>query len=333
MSIPTPKIIPSKLAFLTSPQGDALLCRVMEDPRDDLALASVDWMRALAPWMRAAMLEQRALRLRGLRKNSRAREMLFTPLGLQQMTAEAVARYKAARLPGGVRAVADLCCGLGGDSMRLPSGIFVVGVDRDAETLRAFRHNVALHRAAAATQADVTRFSARVDGAFLDPARRSLASTHRSRDYDTEPEPGWSAIAGIVRAFGNVVLKLGPGTMLPEELADGEAEYVGLRDECLELTVRTGAFGRPGRVRAVELPSGAFVEAPACDLPESFGNVGEPGAGVLEPVKCVVGGPRFGVTAYPDTTSSSRPIAPGSRVTFTTVSSSAMISIGSVNVR
>lgn len=272
----------------------------MDDARDDLALAASPWLRGAAPWQRTAVLEQRALRARARRKQSRAADMLFTSIGLQQMTAEALALYKATRLPGGVRAIADLCCGPGGDSLPLDPAVAVLGVDRDAETLRAYAHNVSLFRpggASLAVRADVTRFEARVDGVFVDPARRALADRGAARDFDEEPEPGWEALAALVRRFGNAVLKLGPGTRLPEELAEGEHEYLGLNDECLELTVRTGAFGRPGWVRAVELPSAAFVEAPRADLEDSFGRVDEPGAWFYEPVKCVVRAHLFGVLA------------------------------------
>ncbi len=278
----------------------------MDDPRDDLSLASSPWLRALPAWQRTALLEQRGLRLRGLRKQKRAAEMLFTPLGLQQMTTDEIARYKAGRLPDGVRALADLCCGPGGDSLPVAPHIAVFGVDRDAEALRAYRHNVAVHRplgaggAAMAVLADVTRFEARtgrLDGIFLDPARRTLADTHRDRDFDTEPEPGWEALTALTRKFGNAVLKLGPGTRLPDDLAEEECEYIGLRDECLELTVRTGAFGRRGWVRAVELPAGAVVEATVADREDSFGNVQEPGAWFYEPVKSVVRAHLFGIVA------------------------------------
>src|SRR5690606_29833897 len=146
MSVPIPAIMLPKLAYLSTPEGAASLGRVMDDPRDDLALASTPWMRELPAWQRTALLEQRGLRARGLRKQPRAAEMFFTPLGLQQMTADEIARYKAARLPGGVRAIADLCCGPGGDSLPLPPGVAVVGVDRDAEALRAYRRNVSVHR-------------------------------------------------------------------------------------------------------------------------------------------------------------------------------------------
>jgi hypothetical protein len=299
MSVPTPVIIPQKLAFLASNEGSPLLDRVLRDLRDDLALGSSDWMRALPVWQRTALLEQRALRVKALRKQSRAAEMLFTPLGMQQMTHETLAQYKAGRIPEGVRTIADFCCGMGGDSLRIAPDLSVFGVDRDSETLRAYLHNTALFRPASAVQADVTRFEARVDGVFLDPARRVLSGKRsgEDRDFDTEPEPGWSAISDIVRKFGNTVLKLGPGVRLPDDLAEEECEFLGLRDECLELSVRTGAFGRRGWVRAVELPSGESVEARACDLNDTFGNTAEPGEWFYEPVKCVVRAHLFGVLA------------------------------------
>jgi hypothetical protein len=318
MPATNPTLIPSRLAYLTSTEGAALLRQITLDARDDLALAGSAMLRALEPWKRAALLEQRALRAKAARKQPRAQEMLFTALGQQQMTAEAVAIYKAGRLPAGVRAVADLCCGLGGDSMRLPADVSVLGVDLSEETLRAWRHNTALYRSpqssletgtgfTSAVRADVTRFEpkdGKVDGVFVDPARRTLAESYTERDFDAEPEPGWEALAAITRRFGNAALKLGPGTRLPDLFGDAEHEYIGLRDECLELTVRTGAFGRPGWVRAAELsPDGAggyaaaVVEAPAVDLDATFGHVAEPGEWFYEPVKSVVRAHLFGVVA------------------------------------
>jgi hypothetical protein len=160
-------------------------------------------------------------------------------------------------------------------------------------------------------RADVTRLETRpgtVDGIFMDPARRTLAESYGERDFDAEPEPGWDSLAAITRRFGNAALKLGPGTRLPDLFGDAhldyECEYIGLRDECLELTVRTGAFGKPGWVRAAELypvgPQGfaaAVVEAPAADLDATFGNVSEPGSWFYEPVKSVVRAHLFGVLA------------------------------------
>ena len=146
-------------------------------------------------------------------------------------------------------------------------------------------------------RADVTRFEAKVDGILLDPARRSLASLAGKRDFDADPEPGWESIFQLIQKFHNAAIKLGPGMRLPDALLEAEQEYIGLNDECLELTVRTGSFGRPGWVRAVELPEQAVIEARAIDLPDSFGRVEEPGRYFYEPVKCVIRSHLFGVLA------------------------------------
>jgi hypothetical protein len=262
-SVPTPTIINSKLAFLTSPAGASLLSQVMVDPREDLQLASASWMREAGPQARAALLQQRALRIKAKRKHSRAAEMLFTPLGFQQLTPEPLARYKARRLPEGIRVLADFCCGLGGDSLHVASTVSLIGVDTSWDTLLAYKHNVGLFRETLATQADVNHFHPRVDGILLDPARRSLSQG--ARDFDAEPEPGWEEIVTLVARFRNAVIKLGPGAKLPESLVEEEREFLGWHDECLELTVRTGVFGKPGLVRAVELPGETSVEALAAD--------------------------------------------------------------------
>jgi hypothetical protein len=90
-------------------------------------------------------------------------------------------------------------------------------------------------------------------------------------------------------------VKLGPGTTFPDFLEPYEWEYLGLCDECLEAVVWTGSLGRPGMVRAVELPGGAWVEALRADVPDSFGEPGPAGAYLYEPVKSVVRAHLFGV--------------------------------------
>lgn len=94
-----------------------------------------------------------------------------------------------------------------------------------------------------------------------------------------------------------MAIKLGPGSTPPAFLEEHEWEFLGLRDECLELTVWTGELGKPGLVKATELPVGESVEAWRADLPDTFGEVAEPGAYLFEPVKAVVRAHLFGVLA------------------------------------
>src|SRR5690606_34413813 len=249
----------AKIAFLLEPDSQRLLEAVCADPRDDLALSGATWLRSLPLMQRLALLEQRKLRAKAQRKIPDAGGMIFTPLGLEQFTHSELAMYKASKIPGDVRSVADLCCGLGGDSLHIPDRIRVAGVDLSPATLLAYRHNVSRKRRAYAVLADATLGSVKADIALLDPARRTLGRTQRWQDEDMSP--GWDAMERMIARFEGMAVKLGPGIAFPEFLESHEWEYLGLRDECLEAVVWTGRLGRPGMVKATELPSGASLEA------------------------------------------------------------------------
>ena len=221
--------------------------------------------------------------------------MILTPLGLEQMTHAELADYKASRLPASLSTLADLCCGLGGDSLGIPPRIRVCGVDRSRATLLAYRHNVSLRRPAFAAEADVAASPARAEAACIDPARRAAGQSGRWQDEDLSP--GWDELERLIARYGNMAIKLGPGIAFPDFLEPYEWEYLGLKDECLEAVVWTGSLGRPGMVRAVELPGGAFVEALRSDVPDSFGEPAPPGGYLYEPVKSVVRAHLFGVLA------------------------------------
>jgi len=65
-----------------------------------------------------AALAQHELRLRARAKFTRAEQMWLTREGLEQASAEPIARHRATRYAGRAR-VADLCCGIGGDLIAL----------------------------------------------------------------------------------------------------------------------------------------------------------------------------------------------------------------------
>ena len=67
------------------------------------------------------------LRKRAAAKFSRASEMWFDRVGLEQSTSEAVAEYKARRFSGDV---VDICSGIGGDSIAMAARANVTSIDR-----------------------------------------------------------------------------------------------------------------------------------------------------------------------------------------------------------
>ena len=118
--------------------------------------------------------------------------MYFTRAGLEQATAEVVARHRTARFAAASRA-ADLCCGIGGDLVALAGGRSVLAVDSDPLALRVARANCEVYGVAyniTALRADVRDVDLRgVDAVFIDPARR--AGRQRMRTGDSEPPLGW----------------------------------------------------------------------------------------------------------------------------------------------
>lgn len=285
----------AKIEFLLDPDIRGLLGRLCRDPRDDLALSQSPELRGIPAPRRIALLEQRKLRLKALRKSPEAPEMIFTALGLEQFTQAELARYKAGRLPIGLDSLADLCCGLGGDSLYVPSNIRLCGLDSSRATLKAYRHNVSRMRPVGVVQGDAASGAVRAEAALLDPSRRQAGRVERWQEAGLSP--GWEAMEALIARYGSMSIKLGPGMPLPEFLEAYEWEYLGLRDECLEVTIWTGQLGRPGLVKATELPSGFSIEALRADIPDSFSESSSPGAYLFEPVKAVVRAHLFGVLA------------------------------------
>ena len=133
-------------ADLLTPAGEELLDRlrgVIVTP--ELALRLAEELRDRYPAeLVAAALTQQSLRIAGREKFSQADDMFFTRAGLEQASAEVLARHSARRFLG-LPLVADLCCGIGGDLMALTaSADRVLAVDADLSTLRFARRNVAV---------------------------------------------------------------------------------------------------------------------------------------------------------------------------------------------
>lgn len=110
----------SPAGLLLSGPGRELLDNLAgQDVSPDRALALSAALRQEYPAeLVAAALTQQALRTAARSKFGAADQMLFTRAGLEQASSELTAQHAAARFAG-VRLVADLCCGIGGNLVAL----------------------------------------------------------------------------------------------------------------------------------------------------------------------------------------------------------------------
>ncbi|MFI7277755.1 methyltransferase [Streptomyces sp. NPDC049879] len=266
VAAPSPPADPADpIAFraLLTGTGRDLLAQLRDlDPADELAVAT-RLRRDHPPALVSAAIGQARLRQRAAAKfGADAGRMFFTPDGVEQATRAPVAAWRAARFAAlGVRRVADLGCGIGGDAIALArAGISVVAVDRDPLTCAVAEANVAalgLADLIEVRRGDVAEaldggVLARCDGLFADPARRG----GRGRVFDPEaysPPLSWAVAAA--RRVPFAALKTAPG--IPHEAVPpgAVAEWVSHRGEVKEAVLWFGHDGLPPRT-ATLLPGG-----------------------------------------------------------------------------
>ncbi len=278
-------------ALLTGTGQDLLA--VLRDLPPDGELAAVTRLRRThPPALVTAAVAQARLRQRAAAKfGADAARMYFTPGGVEQATRAPVAAWRAGRFAAlGVRHLADLGCGIGGDAIALArAGISVLAVDRDPLTCAVAEANaeaLGLGDRIEVRHADVTDIGtaarlAGFDALFADPARRG----GRGRIFDPEaylPPLSWAVAAA--RHVPYAALKTAPG--IPHEaVPDGAvAEWVSHRGEVKEavLWFGTGA-GAPPR-SATLLPGGAVLTGTG----ERRAPAGPPGRWLHEPDGAVI---------------------------------------------
>ncbi|MCK7626312.1 class I SAM-dependent methyltransferase [Streptomyces sp. RS10V-4] len=264
---------------LLAPEGQELLAALRDhDPADELATATRLRRDHPAPLVSAALGQARLRQRAAAKFGADAARMYFTPNGVEQSTRAPVADHRAARLAAlGVRTLADLCCGIGGDALALArAGIRVLAVDRDPLACAAARANAAALGLADRIEvrcADVTETgTAGYDAVFVDPARRTGARGGRIFDPEAYAPPlSWAV--GAARSAPYAALKIAPGVpheALPE---DAETEWISDGGDVKEAVVWFGT-GRPGARRATLLPSGASLLGAGPPDPAPVGPVG-----------------------------------------------------------
>jgi SAM-dependent methyltransferase len=239
------------LSALLTDEGRALLAELRDyEPARELATAT-RLRREYPAELVSAALGQARLRQRAVAKFGAedAAVMFFTPDGVEQATRKSVASYRASRFAAlGVRRLADLCCGIGGDAIALArAGVAVSAVDRSPLTCAVARANAEALGLADLIEvrcADVTEIDpGGYDAVFVDPARRrggpAGAARGASRNvrrqatsgriFDPEaysPPLSWAVEAA--RKAPYAALKIAPG--VPHEAIPGDAEAEWISD-------------------------------------------------------------------------------------------------------
>ncbi len=247
--------------------------------------------RTLPPDVAGAALTLARLRQRAADKFTRAEHMFFTPEALQQASSEPIANWRARRFAAFCPAhLADLGCGIGGDTIALASlpTCTVYGLDRDRLRLRMAQENLAAYgRTAQLVLADLRHpLPMRgVEAAFFDPARRSDGRRIFSvRAYlpPLEVLQDWD--------FGAWGVKLSPAVRLDElhvyQEQGAGVEFVSLAGALKESVLWGGVLGFRGR-RATRLePDGRGATLHPTDAPPL--PLSEPRAVLYEPDPAVI---------------------------------------------
>lgn len=179
----------------------------------------------------------------------------------EQTGSEIVAAHTAARFAG-YQHVADLGCGMGGDTLALARHARVLAIDRDPARRAMLAANVEAHGLAdrvTVLDAEIEGWAppdgSPVDAVWCDPSRRDSGGRRLAPESWSPPLAAALDAAARVPAAG---LKLAPGidlTLLPQ---DGEIEFVSLRRQLVAAVLWLGGLcGAPRR--ATVLPAGASM--------------------------------------------------------------------------
>lgn len=244
---------------LLTPEGESALASALAlAPTESAFLSCFEKLRKRFPAALAkAALETVILREKARAKFTHAARMYFTREALEQASGDVIAQYRVTRFtPFGV--VADLCCGIGGDTLALaPAGLIVHAVEYDA--LRAamtranasalgFGDRIHVHEADACTIA-----LPGVRAVFADPSRRAWGNRHLDPEDYTPP---LSAIRARFAPDVPLGVKIAPGVAWADIAGlDAEAEFISVDGQLKECVLWFGLMRSASR-RATVLPEG-----------------------------------------------------------------------------
>lgn len=193
------------------------------------------------------------LRRKGAAKFTRAGRMWFDRQGLEQSTAEAVARHKALRFQG---CVFDWCCGIGSDAIALAGSAQVTAVDLNPAACLRTRWNADAYDVARRVETLCADVATLVPGEALvhiDPDRRAQSTGRATRVEDYMP--GLDFLQNLTETARGGAIKLSPASNFGGKFPQAEVELVSLDGECKEATIWFGELRGEADWRATVLPS------------------------------------------------------------------------------
>ncbi len=197
---------------LTTDAGNRLLAEVAS-VRSIRPADLARFRKLAAPEAVAAAVRLSLARRKAAEKFERGERMWVESVGVEQSTAEPVARDKAARF-GSCPFVVDLCAGIGGDTMALAAQSQVLAVELDPGMCRRIHWNAAVYDVGdrvLAVQARAETFAIpRGAWVHLDPDRRALGDRRARAIEDYAPGP--SSWESIVRSVPAGAIKLSPAS-------------------------------------------------------------------------------------------------------------------------
>ncbi|WP_437223472.1 THUMP-like domain-containing protein [Planctomicrobium sp. SH661] len=226
-----------------------------------------------AALVRGAMLLSE-LRAKARQKFSRADQMWFDRTGLEQSTAELIARHKAQRFTRTAEPVYDLCCGIGSDSIALAAmGNQVTSVDLSPMSCLRTQLNAAVYGVAEriTTQvASAERVKLQSAYVHIDPDRR----TGRQRAVKLEDyAPPLEFLQRLTEQTPGGGIKLSPASNFGGKFGPCEIELISLDGECKEATVWYGELSGPQAMRASILPAGYSIAGNPWELRPHVGRI------------------------------------------------------------
>lgn len=256
-------VTPEEVAWLKTPAARAACAAMMENEPADKPAAIERWRQRLEPEQVAAAWNQVLLRRAGRAKFSRADEMLFDRVGLEQASDEVVAAHKAGRFSDCGR-IADLCCGIGGDTLALATKAEVTAVDWSRSRVLMAEHNAAVYGGRVVGKVgDVLIQRPEADAIHIDPDRRPEGAR---RHDPVLASPDLEELQRLVGHYRHAAIKISPMADLSLLPFDAEIELISHMGECKQAVIWTGRFKQVHR-RATVLPTGDSVFSSEADPP------------------------------------------------------------------